>query len=181
MVWLNIGCGPHRAPAPWVNTDVVRLSGHIEPDLVVDDPWILPLADQPIERLYMGHLLEHLPWNRVHGFLEHCRTRLVSGGQLCVVGPDVRRTLELWKAGAAPDFLVEAVLEDDTSNPDTPGTWEGARHQWNCYESRVVQALTHVGFVAVTPRDMATPAPPLTDWPVVAYTSWQFAVTAVAP
>lgn len=182
--FLNIGCGPFRAPEPWINTDVVSIPGNVEPDIVVDS-WepgrVLDHGIEPysVERLYLGHVLEHVRWDLVQQFLFECRALLIPGGRICVVGPDVNRNLQRWMAGLEPWDQVLAVLEDDVHQQQTPAEWDGARHQWNCYEDRVVRALTAAGFTDVE----AVPVTPegLSGWPVVSYTQHQCAVVGRAP
>ena len=172
---VNVGCGPFRAPEPWVNLDVHQGDG-VNPDRVVADH-MFPLAefgDETVGRVYMGHVLEHVHWADLDGFLADILRAMVPGGELCVVGPDAYRTLEQWRIGAEPWELVQAVLESDVPQADLE-MWPGATHKWNCHEARVVKALKSAGVVDVHPR----PLNPLMlgDWPVVAYTAWQCAAT----
>lgn len=182
MTWLNIGCGPFRAPEPWVNTDVVRIEGNVEPDIVVSS-WhpavIRGYLSDDVERLYLGHVLEHVRWENVHDFLVECRELLVPGGKVCVVGPDVNRMIHRWRQGLEGWDQVLAVLEDDVHQQQTPAEWDGARHAWNTYEGRVVRALTTAGFVEVTALEVTPTA--LAGWPVVSHAAHQCAVEAVAP
>lgn len=180
-MWLNIGCGPYPAPAPWVNVDVVR-AHNIQPDILAPswEPSSFGIDPSTVERVYLGHVLEHVAWPHVPTFLAQVRDLMASGGQVCVVGPDTNRTLQLWRDGSTDWSLVMAVLEDDTHYQSTPEMWDGARHAWNCYEARVVRALTDAGFEHVTPHPVVRDAP-LVHWPVVAYTNWQCAAIGTAP
>lgn len=171
---VNVGCGPHRAPAPWWNLDLVD-NDVVHPDQVVEpDDW-LPFPVHSLERIYLGHILEHVPWSDVPGFLGAVRAGLTGGGEVCIVGPDVNRTLASWHFDVVPWSLVERVLEHAEPQPDL-GDWPGARHEWNCTEQRVADALTAAGFVDVRP----TPIDPyaLEGWPVVSFDTWQCAVIA---
>lgn len=176
--WLNIGCGPFRAPEPWVNVDVVRIPGQIEPDLVADswDPGSLPVKLGSVKRIYLGHVLEHVRWDRVHYFLWRCLGLLAPGGEIAVVGPDTNRMLQRWRDGLEPWGQVLAVLEDDVHAQQAPAEWDGARHQWNAYEARVVRALTAAGFVDVTAVPVTEEA--LARWPVASHAPHQCAVIA---
>ncbi len=177
---INIGCGPFPAPSPWINTDVIRIPGNVEPDVVMDS-WhpseLSALGD--VERIYLGHVLEHVRWELVHDFLVECRDLLVPGGRICVVGPDVNRNIQRWHAGQETWDQVLAVLEDDVHFQAIPAEWDGARHAWNCYEGRVVRALEAAGFAEVTALPITPEA--LAGWPVVAHTQHQCAVSAVKP
>lgn len=180
--WINLGCGPFRAPAPWVNLDVIE-NETTHPDLVVDP--LRPFDSFPrstAHRIYLGHVLEHVPWPAVPDLLAQVRATLAPGGLVGVVGPDVLRTVERYRQGVDDWALVRAVLEDEHHYQHLDGAtddWPEARHWWNCYEERVVRILEAAGFEQVTPQPITPEA--LADWPVVAHTLHQCAVTAVAP
>lgn len=187
-LWLNVGCGPHRAPSPWLNLDVHCGDG-IEPDVLVTDA-LDPLENfDNVDRVYLGHVLEHVPWQQVGVFLQGIERAMAKGGKLCIVGPDVLRTLQGWRDGRESWELVESVLENpwdgchgdadlSTLQEQLPEPeWEHARHWWNCYEMRVVYALqrwTLLDRIEPQPMDPTV----LGDWPVVGFSPWQFAVTA---
>jgi hypothetical protein len=179
--WLNIGCGPFRAPEPWINTDVIRISGNVEPDILMTSwrPAELAGTFEDVERIYLGHVLEHVRWEIVGDFLGECLELLAPGGRICVVGPDVNRNIQRYHAGQETWDQVIAVLEDDVHYQTTPADWDGARHAWNCYEGRVVRALAAAGFVDVTALPITEEA--LAGWPVVAHTLHQCAAVGTKP
>lgn len=185
-IWLNVGCGPHRAPAPWINLDVHR-GGTVDPDVIVADNMrpCADWADGTVDRIYLGHVLEHVPMDELGPFLADLQRALRPGGEIAVVGPDVLRTIERWHAGQEPWELVVSTLEGPDYYPadgghqiaDNPAAgWRYARHWWNCTEARVVRILVNTGFVDVTARTLT--ADHLAEWPVVGYAPWQMAVTA---
>lgn len=183
---LNVGCGPWRAPEPWINLDVHRGDG-VEPDILVDDAArpCAGFADGSATHVYLGHVLEHVPWDELPGFLADIARVLEPGGQVCVVGPDVIRTIEGWRAGRESWELVVSTLEGPDYFPadgghvmvDPGGGWRYARHWWNCTEGRVAKLLADHGFAEVTP--IALEPESLAGWPVVGYAPWQCAVRAV--
>lgn len=180
--WLNVGCGSFRAPKPWWNIDVIETTG-IHPDQVVDagDP-LGGFATDSCERVYLGHVLEHVPWPEVPAVLTEVRRVLQPGGRVAVVGPDVLRTIERYRSGSEPWDQVIAALEEEINYQWMCGVhddWPQARHWWNCHEKRVIAALEAVGFADVRPVPITPEA--LDGWPVVAYTQHQCAVLAVAP
>lgn len=173
--WVNWGCGTHRAPEPWINVDVVE-NATTRPDVIVDpDAPFAPWPNHTVERLFAGHVLEHIPWPQLPAALGHARNALAPDGEMLVVGPDALRTIDRWRRGLEPLWLVESVLEHDEECAFGGGDWPGARHWWNCHEARVVRALTVCGFTDV----QALGAPP-DGWPVVGWAEWQFCVTARA-
>lgn len=195
MIWANVGCGPFRAPAPWVNLDYHEGDG-VHPDIIVTDA-SRPLGaydDGTVERAYLGHVLEHVPWPEVPAFLADIERALAPGGHLMVVGPDVLRIIQRWHEGLEPEgwLLVESCMENPWDrcygrDEDLPygivereTQWKYARHWWNCYETRVLYALrTYTGLGEVTAHPIKREA--LGEWPVVAYTQWQCAVSATRP
>ena len=168
---LNVGCGEFSQPG-WLNTDFdpsFAHPGHEFLQTTPEDPF--PFPDDSFERVYCGHVIEHVPYHQVPDFLRNIRLILRPGGQLGVVGPDTFKTLQEWHAGREPWELVTRVLEShpDVDHPD--------RHHWNCEESRMAGLLHRSGFTTEI-FDMSVPQPALADWPVVAYTAWQFGILA---
>lgn len=184
MKLLNAGCGTHYAKG-WVNTDV-WVNEETTPDVVVDPGGVYPFDDDTFDAVFLGHVLEHVPWPEVPTFLREMSRIAKPGAPMLAVGPDSVRTLQLWREGRIPDWLIEAVLEHQEIDPEDPSVpfWPGAAHHWNCHEERVVKVLTHVGF-----QQMCSVADllPYTDgwrdpdvrainWPVTGWAGWQFAV-----
>ena len=178
---VNIGCGPHYA-AGWVNVDRIHNPDlNIVPDIVnpTGRPLLLDIGND-VERIYLGHVLEHVPWDHVAGFLGECLALLKPGGQCLVVGPDVFRTLRMWKNGQVPDTLMHAVLEGaDPQVDDIEARWDGARHQWNADQQRVAFQMRRAGFENVTEFPQVRDVPD--GWPIVSRVEWQSAVIGVAP
>lgn len=172
-LWLNLGCGTHHAAAPWLNTDTVA-NDNTHPDLVVTPADPVPFPDASADRVYLGHVLEHIEHARVPGFLADVHRVLRPGAELLVTGPDVYRTITRWRDGAEPWVLVCSVLE----HAALPGStdWPEALHQWNCHEARVLEFLADAGFVDLVPM-----VEPPTGWPVVNWSAWQCCVHARRP
>ena len=183
MTQLNLGAGPHRAPAPWVNVDRVYVEGRIEPDLILPSGSPADLVDHfeagTVTHVYLGHVLEHVAWDGVPRFLSELAGLLSVDGEVCVVGPDVNRAIAGAAVGIYPWSLVDACLEGPDPQIDGDDfSHDGARHQWNCTEERVVGALQAAGFRYVT-RWRPGRLPRV--WPIVSRVDWQMAVTAVKP
>lgn len=170
---LNVGCGPHRAASPWWNVDVVR-DGATQPDQIVPRGQPLPFPDGSCEKVYLGHLLEHVPWPQVPAFLADVRRLLTPAGEVLAVGPDVYRTIRGWHEGRETWELVESVLEHSAPQDDL-GQWAEARHWWNCEEARLTAALAAAFGEA---RPVALDDPLLDSWPLVGRAPWQCAAWA---
>lgn len=172
--WLNLGSGEHRAPGPWINLDVhyERARGFC-PDLLVDpaDPFGAIIA--PAARIYVGHMLEHTPWSTVPRVLAQVHDALAPGGEVLVTGPDVFRSIRLWRADELPWDMLTLILEHaDLGTPE----WPQESHWWNCHEDRLTRVMAAVGF---STRPIADPSLTMPDWPVVGWASWQCAVRGV--
>lgn len=171
---LNLGCGPFRAPDPWWNVDVTD-RGSIDPDQVIDPDRPLPYRDESCERVYLGHVLEHVPWCQIPRLLGEVHRVLWSDGDLLVVGPDVERAIRYWHDGDHRynwQLVIESLEGAHSSQPD--GEWDGGRHHWNCTEARLVEALEGAGFTT-TPVPVDDQAP-FDGWPLVSYMPHQAAV-----
>lgn len=176
-LWLNYGSGPWPAPAPWLNADVVE-NDEIKPDLIIDPDLPLPFESGSVERVYLGHVLEHIPWDQIPAKLADIRRVLADDGEVLVVGPDVYRTIERYKTGDEPWNIVVAVLEDAVHFQPVEGDWPGARHAFNAHEARIVGALTAAGFSNVRALDLDETNPEFADFPVTSFARWQCAVKA---
>lgn len=163
---LNVGCGTHYAEG-WVNTDVITIED-TQPD-VLQRGHTFPFRDGAFERVYLGHILEHVPWLDVPPLLDEVRRVLEPGGEVLATGPDVYRAIKRWHDDLEPWWLVEDVLE---GMDKMDATWPEAVHKWNCYEFRLVTILERTSFVDVAPAE------DFAGWPVVNWSDWQCAVQA---
>lgn len=78
---LNVGCGKHIMPAPWINLDMVPAPGV---DLVCDigrDP-IPRFPDNSMDEIFASHVIEHVP-NTLHMMQE--LHRVAADGAICVI------------------------------------------------------------------------------------------------
>lgn len=130
------------------------------------------------ERVYCGHVLEHMAWSAVPEFLRQLRQLCAADAELMVVGPDVWRVLEGWKQGIYDDTLVQQTIEDHEHYQDADAEWTEARHHWNCYAKRVADVLSEAGWVDVEVLPGMSSVE--IDWPVVSRVEWQCAVSARA-
>jgi SAM-dependent methyltransferase len=180
---LNLGCGPHSFPG-WLNVDVIE-TDTIKPDVVVNGPR-LPFADAAFGVAYLGHMLEHVAWDRVPIVLAEVRRVVRPGGEVRIVGPDagraILRSIHNRDKPAAESHIWEVIEDSSHYQRHEPGRdWPGARHQWTCYAERVVWAMKNAGFVDVAELPLTIEAFGET-WPVVDYTnSSQCAVVGRVP
>lgn len=169
---INVGCGSFRAPAPWVNIDHTNL-GDIRPDIMADARE-LPSEVNGVTTAYLGHFLEHIPEDEVVSVLKAIRERMVPGGRLLVVGPDVKKAAAMHDQGT----LDTATFLAAHKSPDSwVPEWPGDVHHWDCNEEKVLNFLNAAGFstVAIVPINSRI----VRTFPVTALDAWQCAVIAI--
>ena len=140
---LNVGCGTHYAEG-WVNTDV-WVSDTTRPDVQVDPDGRYPFPDATFDALYLGHVLEHMEWSNIPGFLDEMERLAAPRAWMLVVGPDVFRTIRRWRAGKEPWEMVAMTMEHADMNyqPDRETEeWQGSHHYWNCHADRLGKLLS---------------------------------------
>jgi len=192
MKLLNAGCGTHYAQG-WVNVDVWE-SDTTKPDVVVKPGQPYPFDDNTFDAAYLGHVIEHIPWNDVPKFLTDISRVVKPNAPILVVGPDVYKTIKRWKDGQEPFWMIESVLEHMDMNWQPERThewWDGAHHHWNCHEQRVEKLLDKCGFLNIRNVYEDIPNDPNGSswfdsttnitWPVVGKYFWQLAFSCKNP
>ncbi len=186
---LNVGCGTHYING-WTNTDVWQDDKHT-PDILLKANEPYPFDDNSIDCIYLGHVLEHIPWLEVAIFLNDMQRIAKPEAPILIAGPDLYRTIKLWREGQLPWDLVESVMEhqdiDASINRLESNTdyWENAAHHWNCHEARLLEITKRIFPNATAISNDITSSPwldPITgiEWPVVGYSPWQCAVRCTA-
>lgn len=184
LAWLNVGCGTHHAPPPWWSIDVVydEASGTLPDEVVARGP--LPFEADTCSRVLFSHLMEHVAWGQpLLDVMAEARRVLAPGGTLLAVGPDARRTAEMWKRNQVPDELMWSVFEHANGPHDLVGDWPEARHWWNCTEERMVMALQVAGFADVRPLSLGEMGElaGAHDWPLIGLADWQCGAICTGP
>lgn len=163
---INVGCGAYPAPG-WLNID----GHHPSADLAWDAAAGLPPTDEPIERIYAGHVLEHMPYDALPGVLARWRQhpQVTAATRLAVVGPDIDLGRAMHAAGAISDDTLADIGVGGQHR------WPGDDHLWESTAERTVAALTDGGWTphAVTLRQLAADG-----WPLTSLIGWQFALLA---
>lgn len=167
---LNVGCGEFLA-AGWTNMDMV-VTDIIHPDLVMD-LYDLPDSITGLTAVYCGHVMEHIPPERIVAVLSDLRARMVSGAGIACVGPDIDRATAMYSAGQmdkATFDMCHAHVGDKQ--------WFGDYHYWACRESELAAYMQEAGFsdVHAVPLDSAE----LDPYPVTSRVAWQCAVVGTA-
>ena len=192
MKLLNAGCGTHYAKG-WTNVDVWE-GPNTTPDIKVNPGEPYPFEDNTFDAVYLGHVLEHIPWSDVTTFLQDIQRVAKPGAPVMVVGPDIYKTIKRWKEGLEPWSMVLSTIEHQDMNwqPDREHEWwDGAHHHWNCHEERIETLLNNLGFTNIKNVFNKIPDDPdgkswfdhknKIEWPVVGKYYWQLAYLCSNP
>lgn len=163
---LNLGCGNHYAPG-WTNVDVAD-NDEVRPDVLADLTHALPFDDGSAERIYLGHVLEHLAENDLPSLLAECRRVLADGGEMVVVGPDCDRADKL-----LADGTIDAV--EHSLVVSGAGRWASDVHLWRCTEAVVREHLVGAGWRTASVGMVGLV---MNLWPVTSQVGWQFGLKA---
>lgn len=80
---LQLGSGGNRL-AGWVNSDIDPRA-----EMIAIVGWPLPFGRASLERIYMEHVLEHVPYETAVRFLLEARRVLEPGGVIRIAVPDL--------------------------------------------------------------------------------------------
>lgn len=156
---LNVGSGTHPAQG-WLNVDIgachgvnVRASAHG-----------LPFQDRTFERVYLGHVLEHLPWDDITSVLDEISRVSVSDAVLCVVGPCLDKAVSTHQ----PAWLLDQIRVNGGTGPGD--------HKWNPTTDLTFQALVTAGCAQV--REVPVGQTVGVGWPNTVADTWQCAFLA---
>lgn len=138
MRHLNLGCGDRYAPG-WHNVD---LESPHRKDEIVDLTGDLPWPDGEFDRVYLGHVLEHLRIDEAGLLLKRLLRVVKPGGIVMVVGPDLNRAQVMAEAGTL-DVTMDSLRFGASR-------WPGDEHHWECTGDIVVGLLKHSGWSGVT-------------------------------
>ena len=120
---LNLGCGMHSHPA-WVNVDISPANSGVIQHNLAEEP--LPFENRSCAAVYHSHVLEHIPPQKVRGFIDECYRVLAADGILRIAVPDLE--------GITREYLkqLDAAATGDAGAAD--------RHEWMTIE--LVDQLT---------------------------------------
>lgn len=163
---LNLGSGPWYADG-WVNVDSVAPDEKRAPD-VLGSVLDMPFAAGTFERVYCGHLLEHIPWDLIPRLWDEVRRVCVSGAEVMAVGPCIHRAISTGQ----PTSIIRAILAD-------PRHAEGGLgHAWTPTEEFTAAAVA-LGLERVRAVSIASVVKP--EWPNPTTAPWQCAVQGRVP
>lgn len=156
---INVGCGEFPAEG-YVNVDITSKGGPT-PDVeasVLD----LPFTAGSAQKIFAGHVLEHLHMEDVPTALSELKRVLSKNGTLLVVGPDADRARNNF-----PEAL-DGIIHGDNR-------WSGDAHHWESTEEVTERLLQDSGW---NTRVIPIESSELDVWPVTSRIGWQFAIFA---
>lgn len=145
---LHIGCGTHRLPDPWCNTDAVACSGS---DAVLDVHHDLTrIPSDALSWVYWSHGPEHCFPDLLPGVFRELRRCLRPGGKLDVVTIDINGIYHNRYIAGLSSASWNAALYGEASSKDHPGL---AHRQ--CFNYQMLQSeLLAAGFQSAAPFDL---------------------------
>jgi predicted SAM-dependent methyltransferase len=157
MLQVNVGCGEFRAEG-WINVDMTKVDGGPQPDIVAS-ALDLPFADGTVDRVYAGHVLEHLMPSDAVLAVKEFRRITKPGGEILVVLPDLDVAEERY-----PDLVDSVRYGADR--------WGGDRHLW---ESRPASFASLLDLHGIDYYRIDLNGLIGSVWPIVAFVDWQYA------
>lgn len=158
---LHMGSGVHYAPG-WLNVDSAiqdRQDMHA-------DVYDLPLPDNYFLRIYLGHFLEHLEFDRIPDAMRELVRVATPDAVFGIVGPCYELALETNQ----PQWLLDDII----AHGPPPGG-----HAWTATAQLTRKVLEQSGLI-VTPEPLGHLCQP--NWPNPDHMSnWQCAMTATIP
>lgn len=164
MTRINVGCGEFPAPG-WLNLD----AWHDAADLRWNAVDGLPELER-VDRIYAGHVLEHLPRGEVSAVLVRWREHpgVHAGTVLAVVGPDCDRAEAMHAAGELSAEELRGAVEGACR-------WPGDAHLWRSTGPATAELLAGAGWVA---RRATLERIAADGWPVTSLARWQLGYLA---
>jgi SAM-dependent methyltransferase len=183
---LNIGSGLCPPPAGWLNVDFngpdadvwkgwrAANPGICQIDIVADCR-DLPVDDGTVDRIFFGHMLEHLSYDEgAPQSLREAWRVLRDGGEVGVVGP----AMDLAVAMGVDEDLVHAIGDHSGGAGRLPAGDPGLAHLWEADSENTLELVR-----SVFPNAKITSivnVSPMTGWPATnaGVAEWQVAVLA---
>ncbi len=148
---LHVGCGPFYLNG-WINTDLYGARSHA--DFSQDITKCFECADEVLDCIYAGEVIEHLPRNGCSTFLREALRVLRPGGVLRLTTPDIAECCRLY-LGLNPHVKIEQFAAVWKEGRFSPENWLNSQftdygHQHLFSFEELSAKLLHTGFAAVT-------------------------------
>ncbi len=98
MMKLNLGCQIHYFEG-WTNVDIIGNDPGIRVDIEADAGSLPMIADNSVDFIYAGHLVEHFYPDTLGDAIREWHRVLKHGGKLVIVTPDCGAVMQDYAAG----------------------------------------------------------------------------------
>ena len=123
---LNIGCGQYPIKG-YINIDKLpKWSEHNY------DAWELPYEDNSVDEIYAGHVVEHLPYDKIMDTLKEWNRVLSPAGKVIVVIPDMVKAVEWYKNNQFTFDEIQGIFYGYWKSLD----WEEGHHLFVCEDRK---------------------------------------------
>lgn len=98
QIKVNLGCQIHHFDG-WINQDIVT----DDPAYITEwkcDANKLPTADNTVDFMYAGHLVEHFYPDTIDSYIKEWHRVLKPGGRILIITPDFGQMAKLYAEGA---------------------------------------------------------------------------------
>jgi hypothetical protein len=171
MKLLTVGSGPHYAEG-WINLDLnthpdwdPANGGKGQPDIIASI-FDMPFDDGEIDRVYLGHILEHLKYDKVPEALLEVKRVIKSGGEIMVVGPCIEKA----KSIKSPDWLIHDIEAHGQDG-------SGFGHEWTP-TTQLTLDVVKIVFPEAEEVSITRVNPP--EWPNPSNALWQCSIHTFA-
>lgn len=160
---INVGCGEFPTPG-WLNLDLTHHAADRTWDVTDGLP---PEIDEPIDRIYAGHVFEHIEKDSVGPVLELWREHpmVTCHTLLAIVGPDCPRARAMHKEGKISEADLNLIVNG-------AGRWNGDEHLWETNGGEIYNIARAAGWGVAQPYDLKLLM--LDGWPVASLVKLQF-------
>lgn len=104
---LNLGCQVHYFEG-WTNVDIIGDDPNIRVDINSDAASLPMIADNSVDFIYAGHLVEHFYPDTLPAAIKEWQRVLKPGGKLVIVTPDCGAVFRDYAAGR---FGIDATWQ----------------------------------------------------------------------
>lgn len=148
---LELGAGNKRGKNGWTTVD---LGGA---DISFDLRKGIPLKDECVDAIYTSHMLEHIPYKQLVGFIDECRRVLKKNGYFSVCVPNAGLFIRAYAEGRnfeKPGKGYAPALVDTGSFLDQVNyvAYMDGHHAYMFDEENLVKTLKMGGFENVSLR-----------------------------
>lgn len=165
---LNAGCGQWYADG-WVNLELE--DPHDNADIIAS-VFDMPIENGCFRKVYLGHVLEHIPFSMFPELGKEIRRVCKPGAQVMAVGPCIHRAI----ATSQPRHIIEAILSNPIELETSP---PGIAHAWTPTEELTIEAMNRMGLENVYPLSVVGVTKP--EYPNPSTALWQTAVAGTVP